>query len=54
MDVPQLELAAYLSGLAEFGAGLLLVLGEFSPLASATVIVNMAVAVARRTGKVGF
>ncbi len=54
MGVPQPELAAYASGLTEFGGGLLLVLGAFTPLASAAVVVNMAVAIRKAHWKVGF
>ncbi|MDQ6900988.1 MAG: DoxX family membrane protein, partial [Candidatus Dormibacteraeota bacterium] len=54
MEVPQPELAAYASGLTEFGGGLLLILGAFTGLASAAVVVNMAVAVRTAHWKVGF
>ncbi|MBJ7602005.1 MAG: DoxX family protein [Candidatus Dormibacteraeota bacterium] len=54
MGVPQPELAAYLSGLAEFGGGLLLAVGAFTGIASAAVIFNMAVAVQKVHWKVGF
>ena len=54
MDVPQPELAAYVSGLAEFGGGLLLILGAFTRLASAAVVFNMAVAIRKAHWKVGF
>jgi putative oxidoreductase len=54
MDVPQPELAAYLSGLAEFGGGFLLAVGAFTRPASIAVVVNMAVAVRKAHWKVGF
>jgi putative oxidoreductase len=54
MGVPQPELAAYASGLVEFGGGLLLAVGAFTPLASAAVVVNMAVAIRKAHWKVGF
>ena len=54
MEVPQPELAAYASGLAEFGGGLLLILGACTRLASAAVVFNMAVAIRKAHWKVGF
>ncbi|MDQ6743358.1 MAG: DoxX family protein [Candidatus Dormibacteraeota bacterium] len=54
MEVPQPELAAYASGLTKFGGRLLLILGAFTRLASAAVVVNMAVAIRKAHWKVGF
>ncbi|MHB1527456.1 MAG: DoxX family protein [Candidatus Dormibacteria bacterium] len=54
MGVPMSELAARASGLAELGGGLALAAGLGTPLASAAVAFNMAVAVRGAHWKTGF
>lgn len=44
MGVPQPQVAAVLSGIAEFGGGLALVLGLFTPQAGVLAAANMAIA----------
>ncbi|MGH7609654.1 MAG: DoxX family protein [Candidatus Dormibacteria bacterium] len=54
MEVPLPEVGARASGWAELGGGLALALGLATPLASAVVLGNMAVAIRAAHWKVGF
>jgi putative oxidoreductase len=53
MDVPAPRIAAYMSGLSEFGGGLALVLGFHTKLAAPVVMANLATAIQRVHWKKG-